>query len=55
MRPLFGELIVDMLVEIAPQVKVENRDGWPNQVSIRINRILQLKKMVGLMTGYCAF
>lgn len=31
MRPLFGELIVDMLMEIA-QVKVENIDGWPNQV-----------------------
>lgn len=31
MRPLFGQLIVDMLMEIA-QVKIENIDGWPNQV-----------------------
>ncbi|XP_063696819.1 zinc finger protein SNAI2-like isoform X2 [Culicoides brevitarsis] len=34
MRPLFGELIVDMLMEIT-QVKVENIDGWPNQVCLQ--------------------
>uniref|UniRef100_A0A336MRD5 CSON005779 protein n=1 Tax=Culicoides sonorensis TaxID=179676 RepID=A0A336MRD5_CULSO len=34
MRPLFGELIVDMLMEIA-HVKIQNIDGWPNQICLQ--------------------
>lgn len=33
MRPLFGELIADMLMEVA-NVSLEYIDGWPNQICL---------------------
>ncbi|XP_055386117.1 zinc finger protein 813 [Condylostylus longicornis] len=34
MRPLFGELVADMLMEIA-RVEIENTDGWPDKICIQ--------------------
>lgn len=52
MRPLFGELIADMLTECA-QVQVEKTDGWPDKVCMQcvqqISRFHSFKKKVELL------
>ncbi|XP_055906573.1 zinc finger protein 236 isoform X1 [Eupeodes corollae] len=34
MRPIFGEMIADMLMECA-RVKIENTDGWPDKICVQ--------------------
>ncbi|ETN67340.1 hypothetical protein AND_000853 [Anopheles darlingi] len=34
MRPLFGEMVAEMLMEIA-KIEIENSDGWPDKICVQ--------------------